>query len=105
MNTEILKILLSFYICRNDGKQIFLFGGNMPKKWFETTKGVINISQLALMLLTPIIMGILLGYFLTEKLGIENWAMAVCVIIGFFAGIAGFISYLFKMANDFDKKG
>ncbi len=99
-----LRLHLQFLIIFTGTKIINFCEVNMPKKWFETTKGVINISQLALMLLTPIIFSIILGYFLQDKLDLDNWVMGVCVLIGFVIGIASFISYLFKMAQDFDKK-
>ena len=53
------------------------------------------VSQIAFLILTPIIVGVYLGSYLDEKLGSDPWLMLLLTITG--VGV-GFVS-LFKFAT------
>jgi F0F1-type ATP synthase assembly protein I len=62
---------------------------------FKTLKNLTYVSQVAFVMLTPILIGVYAGNFLDEKLGTSPWLLLLFVVIG----IGSAFTSLFKMFN------
>ncbi len=62
------------------------------------------VSQLAFNILTPLLVFIVGGYFATDYFGWEDWAMAVCVVLGIVTMICCALSYLSHLIRLYGKE-
>lgn len=60
-------------------------------------------SQFAFVIITPLLLFIGGGWFLSSKFGWPDWAMVVCVILGIVFMIGGAASYLFTLIKTYEK--
>ena len=63
------------------------------KDFFEISKNLAMLSQLGLMLLTPLVMCIVICWLLNRYLGVGAWVY----IIGFFFGLGGSFMSAYKL--------
>ncbi len=60
-------------------------------------------SQLTFAILTPLLIFIVGGYFMTERFDLPDWVMAVCVVLGIVFMLGSGISYLGKLIHIYGK--
>ncbi len=53
-----------------------------------------TVSQLAFVILAPLLLFIVGGYFVTQRYELPDWVMGVCVALGLIFMIGGAVSYL-----------
>ena len=54
-------------------------------------------SQLAFVILAPLLLFIVGGHYLCERYQLPDWVMAVCILLGILFMISGAISHIMKM--------
>lgn len=62
-----------------------------------------KVSQFAFVILTPLLLFIGGGWFLSSKFGWPDWAMVICIILGIVFMIGGAVSYLFQLIKMYEK--
>lgn len=62
-----------------------------------------KVSQLAFVIITPLIVFIGGGWYLSNKYGWPDWAMGICIALGIVFMIGGAASYLFKLIKSYEK--
>lgn len=72
----------------------------MGKKDFRMYANLIYLSQIAIMMVVPIFMGVFIGRFLDEKLNTGN----IMLLIFIFLGVGGAFMNLYKFAMSKSKE-
>ena len=62
-----------------------------------------KVSQLAFVIITPLLLFIGGGWFLSKKVGWPDWAMIICIALGILFMISGAVSYLYKLIKMYEK--
>ena len=62
-----------------------------------------KVSQLAFVIITPLLLFIGGGWFLSRKFGWPDWAMIICIVLGILFMISGAVSYLYKLIKMYEK--
>lgn len=62
-----------------------------------------TVSQLAFVILAPLLVFIAGGYFVTRRFGLPDWVMGVCVALGLIFMIGGAVSYLAQLIKLYGK--
>lgn len=63
---------------------------------FKALKNLAYLTQIAFVMITPILLGVYIGNYIDEKLGTEPIIMLICVILG--VGTAFMNLYKFAMS-------
>jgi hypothetical protein len=61
------------------------------------------VSQLVFVILTPLLVFIWGGYYVTRKYELPDWVMGLCVALGIIFMIGGAVSYLGQLIKIFSK--
>ena len=62
-----------------------------------------KVSQFAFVIITPLLLFIGGGCFLSRKFGWPDWAMIICIVLGIVFMIGGAVSYLYKLIKMYEK--
>lgn len=62
-----------------------------------------KVSQLAFVIITPLLLFIGGGWYLSNKFSWPDWAMVICIVLGIVFMIGGAVSYLFKLIKSYEK--
>ncbi len=67
---------------------------------FKAIKNLTYVSQVAFIMLTPILLGIYAGNFLDEKLGTSPWILFVGIILGVSSAFLSLYKFVMKVSKD-----
>lgn len=67
---------------------------------FKAVKNLTYISQVAFIMLTPILLGIVGGNFLDEKFGTGPWLLIVGIFLGISSAFLNLFKFVTKIANE-----
>lgn len=73
------------------------------KKKDDPISVYVTVSQLAFVIITPLLLFIVGGYFVTQRFGLPEWVMGVCVALGLIFMIGGAVSYLGQLIKLYGK--
>lgn len=62
-----------------------------------------KVSQLAFVIITPLLLFIGGGWYLSKKFGWPDWVMIICIALGILFMISGAVSYLYKLIKMYEK--
>lgn len=62
-----------------------------------------KVSQLAFVILGPLLLFIVGGYYVVKNFGLPQWVMGVCVALGILFMLGGAISYLAQLIKTYEK--
>ncbi len=62
-----------------------------------------TVSQLVFVIITPLLIFIVGGYFVTQRFELPEWVMGVCVALGLIIMIGGAVSYLGQLIKLYGK--
>lgn len=62
-----------------------------------------TVSQLVFVILSPLLIFIVGGYFVTQHFDLPNWVMGICVALGIILMIGGAVSYLWQLIKLYGK--
>ena len=71
---------------------------------FKAVKNLTYVSQVAFIMLTPILLGIYAGNYLDEKLGTSPWILFVGIILGVSSAFLSLYKFVMKAAKDNERK-
>lgn len=63
-----------------------------------------KVSQLAFVIITPLLVFLWGGSCVVNKFGLPDWVMGICVILGIVFMIGGAVSYLFRLIRHYEKQ-
>jgi ATP synthase protein I len=58
-----------------------------PKKYYEVFRALADFSQIGFSIAVSVLVGVLIGQYLDDKLGTEPWFLLVFSVLGVGAGI------------------
>lgn len=61
-------------------------------------------SQLAFVILAPLLLFIVGGHYLVEKFDLPDWVMVVCILLGILFMISGALTHIMKMIRMYGKE-
>lgn len=61
-------------------------------------------SQLAFVILAPLLLFIVGGHYLVEKFDMPDWVMVVCILLGILFMISGALTHIMKMIRMYGKE-
>lgn len=67
---------------------------------FKAIKNLTYVSQIAFIMLTPILLGIYAGNFVDEKLGTSPWILFVGIILGVSSAFLSLYKFVMKVSRD-----
>lgn len=76
----------------------------MGKKDTGMYNNLIYISQIGIMMITPILGGVVIGQFLTEKLGGNKLAFFICLILGICSSFYELYRFSIKYVDNIKKR-
>mgnify|MGYP001026393049 FL=1 len=62
-----------------------------------------TVSQLVFVIITPLLIFIVGGYFVKQHFELPEWVMGVCVVLGLIFMIGGAVSYLGQLIKLYGK--
>jgi len=71
---------------------------------FKAIKNLTYVSQIAFIMLTPILLGIYAGNFVDEKLGTSPWILFVGIILGVSSAFLSLYKFVMKVSRDNQKE-
>ncbi|MGN1340039.1 MAG: AtpZ/AtpI family protein [Oscillospiraceae bacterium] len=60
-------------------------------------------SQLAFVILGPLLLFIVGGHYLVERFALPDWVMVVCILLGILFMISGALTHIMKMIRMYGK--
>lgn len=63
-----------------------------------------KVSQLAFVIITPLLLFLGGGSWIVHKFGLPDWVMGICVALAIIFMIGGAVSYLWQLIKMYDKK-
>lgn len=64
-----------------------------------------TVSQLAFVIIAPLLLFLWGGSALIKKLGLPDWVMIVCIFLALLFMISGAVNYIFKLIKMYEKPG
>ena len=61
-------------------------------------------SQLAFVILAPLLLFIVGGHYLVERYDLPDWVMVVCILLGILFMISGALTHIMKMIRMYGKE-
>lgn len=61
-------------------------------------------SQLAFVILAPLLLFIVGGHYLVERFDLPDWVMVVCILLGILFMISGALTHIMKMIRMYGKE-
>lgn len=71
---------------------------------FKAIKNLTYISQVAFIMLTPILLSVYAGNWIDEKLGTSPWVLIVFIFIGVASAFLNLYKFVMKAAKDNEKE-
>ena len=71
---------------------------------FKAIKNLTYISQVAFIMLTPILLGVYFGNWADEKLGSSPWILMVGIFLGVSSAFLNLYKFVMKAAKDNEKE-
>lgn len=71
---------------------------------FKAVKNLTYVSQVAFIMMTPILLGILGGNWVDEKFDTSPWILIVGVVIGVSSAFLNLYKFVMKVAKDNQKE-
>lgn len=68
-----------------------------PNDWFQTLKVAMTYTQLGLSVVTPLILSVLLAYWLQRRFALDSWV----TLIGLGLGLVAMLFTLFRYLNGY----
>lgn len=62
-----------------------------------------KVSQIAFVILGPLLFFIVGGYYVVKYFGLPQWVMGICVALGILFMIGGAVSYLSQLIKTYEK--
>ncbi len=73
------------------------------KKIFNFAYVMNFMSQVIFSFATPLVIWLIIGYLLTAKAGVGDWAMAVSIVLGVLGGVVAMFKYIITASQYFSK--
>ena len=70
-----------------------------PSRWMETMRGLTYLTQVGLSVATPIILCLLGGLWLRQKLGLAPWTLLIALLAGLVSGLMSLWKFLQYVAR------
>lgn len=67
---------------------------------FKAVKNLAYLTQVAFLMLTPIIGGVYLGNFFDVKLGTSPWLLLLCIILGVGTAFMSLYKFVMKVTKE-----